>query len=451
MVNQPDSPDELLPLEGDDDDIEEQVMVTRAPVNRGDRPKALKAGSYSESSHMSLGDISLMSQASFHSATHRDDDGDDIFETSTIGGPQRIWCKHARLYFWYHPVVHAVRRRYKRIPTRYKYMCFVLWVSWKFVAAFLLVYLVQSSSSSSSSAANGEGVLRILYMVTAPHVQQQHQSASTATPLWIESVHGLVNQGRHHVDVVFILGDDSVDTTLETIWRQLLPPSTTLTVWANAIPWKNEDGRLVPDAAALALQHRLVVKDQWFNYHVFLQWDTNTRIKATHVDYFWQQSQILSPAPAGSGSTTTIPGFFGVGRVPGNQTQSSGPFRAQVCCDVLETNNYMVRDATFLLKATSIQRRQDDAQMVLLPVSSKHLNGWMMTQQQVLKVLQGCPSFLPTVDDGSGHCSWKSWINLDPEVFSNHFVEQFANVAASSNSLSPNRLWKELGQKDVIQ
>ena len=286
-------------------------------------------------------------------------------------------------------------------------------------------------------------------MVTDAHVQQQQQSAITATPLWIESVHNLVNEGRHHVDVVFILGDDSVDTTLETKWRQLLPPSTTLTVWANAIPWKNNNGRLVPDTAALQMQHRLVVKDQWFNYHVFLQWDANSRIKATHVDYFWQQSQMLSAAA--SGTATIIPGFFRVGRVPGNQTQPPGPFRAQTCCDILETNNYMVHDATFLLKVTSIQRRQDNAQMVLLPVSSENLNGWMMTQQQVLKVLEGCPSFFPTVDDGSGHCSWKSWINLDPEVFSNHFVEQLANVAASSNSLSPNRLWKELGKKDVIQ
>lgn len=400
-------------------------MVTRIPVNMGGRPSLLRSGSYSESSNLSLGDLSLLSVVSFH---------DDNQDKGNEGRP--IWCKRARDYIRLHPIVREVKRRYKSVPKRYKWLCLVLWVSWKFVAAFLLVYLVQSSSSSQS-ATDSDSVLRILYMVTTSHLQQS--TAST----WIESVRNLVNEGRHHVDVVLILGDNSVDSTVETQWRQNLPTSTTLTVWADATPWKNQDGRLVADTDALSLQHRSVMRDQWFNYNLFMQWDANVRIRATHVDYFWRQSQSLTAT-----SEVSIPGIFEVGRA-GNQTLSSesGPFHAQTCCNTVETK-YMMNDASFLAKATSIKRLQDDAQRVLLPVSSANLHGWMMTQGQLMKLLQACPSFLPSVDDRAGHCSWQSWINLDPDFFSNHFVEQTAHVA-SFISLPPNRLWKDLSPKSV--
>ena len=262
------------------------------------------------------------------------------------------------------------------------------------------------------------------------------QSAATTT--WLESVYNIVDGGHYHVDVVLILGDANVDTTIQSKWRQQLPPATSLTVWADAIPWQNLNGLLVPDTAALSLQHRSVIKDQWFNYDVFMHWEANTRIKASHVDYFLKQSQMLS--------SILIPGFFEIGRA-GNQTHSTavGPFQPEMCCSATETN-FVLTDETVLEKAVSIQRQQDNAQMILLPVSSEHLHGWMMTQRQLLNVVGKCPPFLPSVDDKAGHCSWDSFLDLDPKVFSNHFVEQ---AVVSSGSLSPNSLWKELGQKVV--
>ena len=437
-------------LSGAAEDDEEQVMVSRVAVNfEPTTPRRLflrkisgeSVSSHISSSHVSLGDIDLMSESSFYSMTSHQSLEDLLFlgDTATTEKKETkkknnmMYCKLTRRYIWYHPWTRAARKRYRRIPARYKYMCFLLWVGWKFVAAFLVVYFV-SSNGNDKEVSQTDTVLRLLYMVTANTILTQQY-----TETWIESVTTLTQNNRHHVDVVFILGDETVDPNLVISWRQQLPASVDLSIWTDAVPWRIQDGKLVEETDALWQRTRFVMKDRWSQYDVFMSWDTDARVTTAHVDYFWQESQKMTEGLA-------ITGFVSVSLPLANQTElarETGPFDSRVCCGAPKTS-LVVQDPTLLALKTPLQHLHENSRMGLLP-SHDPRQGWMMTNQQLGRYLKECPSFLPSTDYNPGDCFWQRWLNLDPMVYSYHFVQHSANTASS---LSPNRLWKEFGESN---
>ena len=177
-----------------------------------------------------------------------------------------------------------------------------------------------------------------------------------------------------------------------------------------------------------------------------MMWGLDTNITPAHVDYFWKQSRILFESDR---TNLVIPGFLPVKRLSSPiTTVETGPFGAQTCCNTTLNDNFGMGDATLLERVSSVQRREDNTMLALLPFSTEALHGWMMTQRQVGRLLEDCPTFFPTVDRGPQHCSWQSWIDLDPDFFSHHFVQQSREVLTNATTyLSPNGLWKALGEK----
>lgn len=408
---------------------------------------------------------------------HRDDKSRARRRKKSSSGAKACF-RRTRRRVWYHPWVQKVRRRYRKVPARYKYMCFLLWVSWKFVAAFLVVYLFQSSSSSDGSRHGGDAndsILRLLYIVTASSAEHTIQQSSS----WKGSVVDLVSttsttsdQKRHHdyrVDVVLILGDAAtVDATQKARIRQGLPEAVDLTIWSNAVPFAMQDGKLVENHDALSLQHRFVVKDRWFHYDVFMVWDENIRVHPEHVDYFWNQSQVLWSSSSSSSSEidtnaspqVTIPGFVAVAPIRTNQTAQvlgTGPFNANSFNSVLAAEGPALLEPTRVMQGVS-----DDASKVVL-LSSKQQQqtrqqqqGWMMTKRQIGRLLHQCPSFLPQADQQPESCEWHRWISLAPHEFSHHFVMRTSptsSIMPTSDKLleaSPNRLRKNWVDKAPI-
>jgi len=442
--------------EGDGED----VLVSTAPVNFEGTPRQLFVGEgYHESisSHMSsthhasMGDFDLASVGSIHSATSHNSSDDILDATTTVTESKKpivkkkkkgMSCQLIRRYVWYHPWTRAARTRYRRIPARYKYCCFFVWVGWKFVAAFMVLYFVSSATNNDDVDRNGIGgngtPLRLLYMVTSDTVRTQRRPYAEA---WIESVIDLSLNHRYIVDVAFITGDETIDPNLVVFWRQKLPAYAGLYIWTDAIPWRVQGDKVAPQMDALWLQHRFVVKDRWPYYDIFMSWDVDARVTVAHVDYYWRQSRRMA-------DDLVILGFVPVILTPDNQTQSTeeiGPFDSQVCCGATERIAF-VRDAGLLAIEEPARHSGENSRMALIP-SNDPRQGWMMTNQQLRSLLEECPYFLPSTDDHPTGCSWPRWVDLDPKHYSYHFVQHFTNGTVSS--LSPNRLWKELGENDI--
>eukprot|EP00977_Amphora_coffeiformis_P004032 scaffold804_cov165-Amphora_coffeaeformis.AAC.11 len=438
-----------------DNDEEEEIFVSASPVNFEGAPRRLFAedgihesvSSHISSSHVSLGDDDLVSIHSCHSLTSHqssEDFPEDPLNPSTIINKRqtrknlknKMYCKLARRYIWYHPWTRAARKRYRRVPTRYKYWCFLLWVSWKFIAAFLVVYFVSNTNNSDENS--GTGGLRVLYMVTASNTILAQQPLYAET--WIESATNLNKNNRYHVDVAFITGNETIDPNLVISWRQKLPASVNLFIWTDAIPWRLKDDKVAAQTDALWLQHRFVMKDRWPFYDIFMSWDADARVTVAHVDYFWQQSQKMA-------DHLVILGFVPVSLAPRNQTKmtgETGPFDSRVCVGAPEVS-MVVQDHTLLSLEAPTRHSGENSKLALIP-SNDPRQGWMMTNQQVGSLLEECPYFLPSTDYHPAGCSWPRWVDLDPKQYSYHFVQHSANDATSL--LSPNRLWKELGESD---
>lgn len=443
------------PVDEDDD----EPLVSRVSVRFDETPRRLylrgnsaeSVSSHISSSHVSLGDVDLISVPSFHSGgtsnpSLEDLLADDEEKAMTMKSKKKskktvVCCKSLRRYLWYHPWTRIARKRYRRVPARYKYLCFIVWVSWKFVATFLVVYFVSKAEDNGDSS---PAALRLLYMVTAEAIIPDAQSSSTAADTWIRSVTHLAHSNHGNiVDAVLILGDPSIDPKLEASWRFRLPKSVNLFIWTDAIPWRVQEGRLVEERDALWLQHRFVMMDRWSEYDIFMSWHVDAYVTAAHVDFFWKQSRKMTEVLA------AIPGFVSVS-LASNETDvpsATGPFDARVCCGTEETSSIIVEDPSLLALKARLPRANEDSSIALLP-SQDLRPGWMMTNQQLGRIHEECASFLPSTDYGPDGCFWRRWVDLRPEHYSYHFVQHSTKTASS---LSPNLLWKDLGETSTVE
>lgn len=359
----------------------------------------------------------------------------------TLQGKPKVCCNRLRRLVWKHPLVSRIRRRYRKIPARYKYMCFILWVSWKFVAAFLVVYLLESSSGTSQeSAALMANPLRILYIVTSSAAYNAIQSSS-----WKDSIINFAEKENYKLSVVLILGDEIDDTQEATITKDI-PGAVDIFIWSDAVPFTEQDGKLIENHDALQLQYRFVIKDHWFGHDVFMVWDEASRLYPEHVDYFWKQSLMLSATYADA-ERIVIPGFVSVA-FGTNQTQVSGmgPFDRNKCCGDNTLGTLTTVGDQTSLSPIRVQRLSDDSKVAVLP--SYRQTGWMLTREQIWKLFGKCSSFFPLADNQPEECVWHRWISLADDAFSHHFVLQTPAKGVLSPS-SPNHLWKIWGDKTV--
>lgn len=146
------------------------------------------------------------------------------------------------------------RDRYEQVPARYKAMCFILWVGWKFVFVGILWYCAQTSSSPKQQQ-------RMLCLVTAP------SRTETFTSTIARSIANLEQQ--FDVDVNWIV-DDNNDERF---------------VWGDAMPM----------SGSLYRQERFVVKDAFLFYDMFVAlYDEQVVLTLAMVEDYLELSQQLS-------------------------------------------------------------------------------------------------------------------------------------------------------------
>jgi hypothetical protein len=282
-------------------------------------------------------------------------------------------------------------------------------------------------------------------------------ATSNRVPAWVTGVKSLV--AHYQVHVVLIQGYPAVHD--EWYWREVLPSAVDLQVWSDAVPWRlSADGRLVEDAAALRWQHRHVLKDRLLDYDVFAVFSDGIQLSTTHIDFFversrqWQNWGATADWPE---YPRVVPGVLPLHRTMEDRVaETPGPFDPQeLCCGdkgdatagaVLSTTTTSLvwPEAPDLLLQVRVGQFQDQ-KFALVPASAQ---GWFVTRNQLGRLLQACPTFLPPWDDDAvskeAPCLWQRLIPLDASAFAQAFVYEAAPwTADESLILGPNALWHE--------
>ena len=229
----------------------------------------------------------------------------------------------------------------------------MVWVLWKVFAFFILVYvlnassstltgtggrshfswLTASSSSSSSSSSSysllspleaAQEPLRVLYIVTSlaeyntgkrKTVAGQDRLAEILLPVVADTVHSITTtmtdnqqqqqQQQYKVDVYLILAY-KLRPEREQFIRDHLPQGVGLQIWDDAAPLsydpplnsknvkKDHQYLLQDNTRTLARQHRYVLRDKLPYYDLFLAFEDDMRITASHVQHYIATSQALN-------------------------------------------------------------------------------------------------------------------------------------------------------------
>lgn len=147
--------------------------------------------------------------------------------------------------------------------------------------------------------------LRVLYTVTTLAEYDEGSRATTKgfdrlqnllIPVVKEGVESMVSMG-YHVDVYIV---SHYVMTRPELLRQALPSTVQVRYWDNAGPLsyhpeKREDPKatLWRNTLALARQHRFVVKDNLFEYDLFLNFEDDMIIHGAMVQNYLQMTQTL--------------------------------------------------------------------------------------------------------------------------------------------------------------
>ena len=142
---------------------------------------------------------------------------------------------------------------------------------------------------------------RILYIVTSlaefdsgrrETTLGYDRFSHTIVPVLHESVTSLLmatGPQQYSVDVYFI-AHYRVTATRYTQLRAALPASVGLQIWSEATPTAYEletsTVLLRNHTRGLARQHRFVIKDKFFDYDLFLNWEDDMLIRAEHVQHY---------------------------------------------------------------------------------------------------------------------------------------------------------------------
>jgi hypothetical protein len=265
------------------------------------------------------------------------------------------------------PVLKKGSEHWQQIPSHYKWMCFWIWILWKVVATFIVLYVVHHSTSSSSSFSlatsengatttasvnnksssrglkvttaaqimshknhqNTPPITKVLYIITSlaefntgqrSTIKGQDRLGEVLLPILVDGVESMVTDPRYsmvfQVDVVLILAY-KLSSEREDMIRYALPPTVGLEIWDDACPLgydrRNPHGtdHLVENTRALARQHRYVIRDKLPYYDVFLAFEDDMRITAEHVTHFITMSQTLQSLRQGTNPLSGDENFFG--------------------------------------------------------------------------------------------------------------------------------------------
>ena len=222
-------------------------------------------------------------------------------------------------------LVRKARQHYQstiaQVPPKYKWLCLIAWVTWKFVAVYLVYSLISPSTSSSkiqwvpsivtttttttmqqekTNHRSNSAAVRVLYIVTSTipaTVEENNSVLYEALPVLRHNVATILEQ-RFHVDVVWILesepgnnGHIDIQSILD-LSRNSFPPQVQLSIWprANSLVSDPETGRLVQHHSQQQ-QAWWVIRDRYPLYHVFMVWPDTARILGSHLLHFWKVSQ----------------------------------------------------------------------------------------------------------------------------------------------------------------
>jgi hypothetical protein len=265
------------------------------------------------------------------------DDNNNVVETTTTSnsssssGSYLIDCIHSiqRSIERACPALQRAKLKMQRIPPRYKFLCIVVWIGWKFVAAYLFIAILRAvrggSGGGDGSPAGGQDYatggtvfninhnsnnnnpLKVLYIVTTlaeyntgkrETVAGQDRLADVVLPVLVDSVESMVyfSKANYQVDVVLILAYPLRPDRYEMI-RRKLPSSVGLEIWDDACPLgydvKHSTQTILDNTRALSRQHRYVMKDRIPYYDLFLAFEDDMRITGHHVHQFVALSQQL--------------------------------------------------------------------------------------------------------------------------------------------------------------
>jgi hypothetical protein len=245
------------------------------------------------------------------------------------------------------PYLQKAREQLRRVPPRWRVLCVLFWVLWKFVAAYLIVYVVGHTSSwtrtfrSNNSSSNidigstrymasnintlhsqsqSSKPIKILYIVTSLAEYDSGKRATTKgkdrlghvlLPVLVDSVESMTmphpfdattssekqTSISYQVDVYLILAY-TLTPARRAMIRDRLPAGVGLEIWDDSCPLgydrKGEHPDVIQDnTRALARNHRYVIKDKLPYYDLFLAWEDDMRVTGPHVHQFLRQSQEL--------------------------------------------------------------------------------------------------------------------------------------------------------------
>jgi len=204
----------------------------------------------------------------------------------------------------------------RTLPPFVRFGLIFLWLLWKLLVTLLMIRLTLYkqlpdafllSGDATGSRDQMEPSTKILYIVTAlaeynsgtrSTVKGQDRLGEILIPVLIDGLETMISPPfNYSVDVYLILGYTLKPERHKMILDRL-PASVSLRVWDDAIPLDYDaklSGKdvLVETTRALARQHRYVIRDNLYNYDLFLALEDDMRFTGEHVHNFVLFSQEL--------------------------------------------------------------------------------------------------------------------------------------------------------------
>lgn len=229
-------------------------------------------------------------------------------------------------------IVSMMKSSFHKIPSQYKFICFIIWLLWKLGTVVFVLYMIYTTSDSNSTERDlllrrqQDGnqhsqippLLRVLYTVTSFHEYDTERQGNRNTiqkegsdrlmglvlPVLNNSIHSLVNSNTNNgqqlpiiqVDVYLILAYPLLPHREALIRNTLLPGIVGIEIWDDAGPlgYTTNSTVLMENTNALARQHRYVIKDKLPYYDLFLSVEDDMRITDTQILHYLEMSNEIN-------------------------------------------------------------------------------------------------------------------------------------------------------------
>ena len=193
--------------------------------------------------------------------------------------------------------------------------------------AYLSALLLSAQNNTIPAATSTANPTKILYIVTSMAefdngqrntLQGRDRYKETLIPLVSEAVASMISFG-YTVDL-YLITHYELTPDRQLLLRNAVPPTVGLQVWDDATPLgyappKNnneQDGltSLQPISNALARQHRLVIKDKFLEYDLFVNFEDDMLVNGHHVQHYLSMTEeihrLKRSAPGRTSATTAL-------------------------------------------------------------------------------------------------------------------------------------------------